>query len=88
MSGTEGIERVIRPKELFDTLQVKDVEESEKAFKYAFDFLNYMSVGDVIETTQGSYEKISEDLIHITPQINTEDMVNTLAKKRIIKFLF
>lgn len=86
MSG--DIEKTIRPKELFDMLQIKDVEEAERVFKYAFDFLSYMSVGDVLVTPTSSFEKLSDDLIHISSDINKDDMTNTLEKRRIIKFLF
>lgn len=83
-----SIEKIIKPKELFDMLQIKDVEEAERVFKYAFDFLSYMSVGDEIQTPNGTYTKISSDLIHFNQDLNKEDMVNTLEKRRVIKFLF
>lgn len=86
--STGEIEKVIRPKELFDMLQIKDVEEAERVFKYAFDFLSYMSVGDEIQTPNGKYVKLSDDLIHFQNDINKDDMANTLEKRRIIKFLF
>jgi hypothetical protein len=84
----DDVEKIIRPKELFDMLQIKDVEEAERVFKYAFDFLAYMAVGDVILTPQGEFEKLSDDLIHLRSDVNKDDMINTLEKRRIIKFLF
>jgi hypothetical protein len=86
MSG--DVIKEVRPKELFDMLQIKDVEEAERVFKYAFEFLAYISVGDIIQTPQGDFEKLSDDLIHISTSVNKDDMLNTLEKRRIIKFLF
>lgn len=81
------VERIVKPKELFKTLQFKDVEEAEKAFKYALEFLLYMSVGDVVETPSATFEKMSDELLYIKPR-TVNDVVEVLEKKRIIKFSF
>jgi hypothetical protein len=81
------VEKIVKPKELFETLKFKDVDEAESAFKYALEFLLYMNVGDVIDFPSASFEKISDELIYLKPKI-TNDLVDVLENKRIIKFSF
>lgn len=82
----ESVTRVFKPNELFSMLGVKeeDTEQAEKIFKFAYDFLNYMAVGDELRTTNVTYKKIAADNIHVDAGVDMADSIDTLNKKRII----
>lgn len=61
-----------------------DMDEAEKIFKFAFDFLNYMSVGDELQTTNVVYRKICPDSIYLDTDLDLAGTIDTLDKKRII----
>ncbi len=82
----ESVKRVFKPNELFSMLGIKEenIEDAEKVFKFAFDFLNYMSVGDELQTTNVTYRKTCADNIHLDADVDLADSIDTLDKKRII----
>ena len=80
------VKRVFRPEELFKLLGIKDagLDDAEKVFKFAFDFLNYMSVGDELHTVDAVYKKTCSDNIYIETELDLAGSIDTLEKKRII----
>ena len=81
-----SVKRVFKPNELFEMLGIKkdNLDDAEKVFKFAFDFLNYMSVGDELQTTNAVYKKTCPDNIYIETDIDLAESIDTLEKKRII----
>ena len=82
----KSVKRVFRPEELFKMLGIKEdgIDDAEKVFKFAFDFLNYMSVGDELVTTDVTYKKTCADNIYLDTKIDLAGSIDTLEKKRII----
>ena len=80
--------KIIQPKRLFRILKVKDYEEAEKVFASTVGFLVYLPIGHTIQTSTCSFQKISEDLIHISSNINSEQVINYLEKTQVVKFPF
>ena len=79
-------EKIIQPKKLFKILKLKDFEEAEKVFASTLGFLVYLPPGHTIRTSTASFRKISNDLIQITTNIDTKNLVNFLEKTNVIKF--
>ena len=65
-------------------IKEENIEDAEKVFKFAFDFLNYMSVGDELQTTNVIYRKTCADNIYLDADVDLADSIDTLDKKRII----
>ena len=82
------MDTIIQPKKLFKILKVKDFEEAEKVFASTLGFFVYLPIGHTIETSTASFHKVSNDLIQISTDIDTDNLVNFLEKTRIIKFPF
>ena len=80
------VTRVFKPLELFKMLGIKEenIDDAEKVFKFAFDFLNYMSIGDELHTTNVVYKKTCSDNIYIDTELDLAGTIDTLEKKRII----
>jgi len=81
-------DKIIQPKKLFKILKIKDYEEAEKVFASTVGFFVYLPTGHTIQTSTASFHKVSHDLIQITTNIDTSNLVNFLEKTRIIKFPF
>lgn len=82
------MDKIIQPKKLFKILKVKDYEEAEKVFASTIGFFVYLPLGHTIQTSTASFHKISNDLIQITTDIDTDNLVNFLEKSKVIKFPF
>lgn len=84
--GKQKVKRVFRPEELFTMLGIKKegLVDAEKVFKFAFDFLNYMSVGDELHTTNVIYKKTCPDNVYLDTELDLAGSIDTLDKKRII----
>ena len=80
--------KIVQPKKIFRALGVKDTEEAQNVLQVAFGFLLYLKPGEEMQTANASFSKISEDLIHIKPNIDMKDVVTSLDRKNIIKLPF
>ena len=80
------MDKIIQPKKLFKILKIKDYEEAEKVFASTVGFLVYLPEGHTIQTSTASFHKISNDLIQISSNIDTANLVNFLEKTKVIKF--
>lgn len=79
-------EKIIQPKKLFKILKIKDFEEAEKVFASTLGFFVYLPIGHKIQTSTASFHKISSDIIQISTNIDTKNLVNFLEKTNVIKF--
>jgi len=78
-------ENVIQPSKLLKILNVKDEAEAEKILNCCFGFLIYLKEGQVLKTNTASFEKISNDLIHIDAKIDIKKTVKSLEKSKFIR---
>ena len=84
---SEVVGRTLQTKQLFKMLNI-DVErheEAEKVIALTVDFLLYMAVGDSFETSSARFTKLNHDLLHIAFGVDELDVVESLAKRKIIK---
>jgi hypothetical protein len=79
-------EKIIQPKKLFRILKVKDFEEAERVFASTIGFFLYLPTGHTIRTSTASFEKLSDDLIHISSDLDTTNLNNFLEKTGTIRF--
>lgn len=77
--------QVIQPAEVFDLLGIKNSEEAHKILNFLVSFINYMSVGTELHVSCIKMTKISRDLIHINPEIDFSEVVDSLNKSMTLK---
>lgn len=77
--------KTIQPQQLFELLNVKNTEETQKVLATALAFLAYMSPGDEMQTSDLVFEKIAPDLIHIRTEVDLTTVVDSMEKKRILR---
>jgi hypothetical protein len=75
----------ITPSELFQVLDVENEEEALKVFEAAFSFLLYLKVGDELRLSSMTIKKISDDLVRVESDTSGPDVIDFLARKRIIR---
>lgn len=73
--------------DLLKSLKVKDIEDGKKIFDILVAFFSYMDVGDKISTSYINFTKIDSNLIHLDVAINSDEIVNSLEKSKIIKLI-
>ena len=80
---------IIQPRDLYKLLKIKeeDYKLADQILSNAFAFLVYMKEGDVFETSDVTFSKLSHDLIYMNAEIDSEIMTNELKNKRVIKLL-
>jgi len=74
-----------QPADFFKLLHIKHTEEAEKILSSVLAFLVYMPVGDKIETSSLSFEKLSKDLIYVDSKASLERAVESMDKNKIIR---
>jgi len=77
--------KIIQPSELFKVIDVKNTPETNRVLSTSYGFLLYMKKGDVLETSSTRFEKISDDLIHISSGLEPSDVVEALERRKLIK---
>ena len=83
-----GSYKLVQPEKIFRSLNIKNTEEAQDVLQVAFGFLLYLKSGEKVQTANATFTKISEDLIHVDPDINMRDVVSSLERKNIIKLPF
>ena len=84
----DTITKVIQPKELFKLMNIKDTDEAVKIFQIALSFLVYIKEGEAIETSHAVFIKIADNMIKVNSKLDSKYTIDSLSKKRILKFLF
>lgn len=77
--------KTIQPQQLFDLLNVKNMEEATKVLATSLSLLAYMSPGDKLETSDMTFSKISADLIHVNCNMDFSQLVDSLHQSRILR---
>lgn len=82
------VKHIVQPYEILKLLNLKnlDVTEVEKVIATTLEFLIYMRTGDELKTSFGNFEKIAHDLFHVASHVKNQDIIDTLEKRKIIKF--
>lgn len=75
----------VSPSDLFQVLEVENEEEALKVFEAAFSFLISMKAGDELRLSQSVIKKISDNLVHVEPLTSGPEVVDFLARRRIIR---
>lgn len=78
--------RIIQPNDLFKMLNLKNSEEAEYILTQVFNFLLYIRPGDVIETSNALFEKVSKDLIYTNAKVNSPAVLKSFEEKLNLKF--
>lgn len=76
----------IQPADIFSWRGIKDHEEGEKILSGFLNALLFLSPGDSIEFSQASLNKLSTDLIQIEFKMDFKQFVDSLEKRKIIRF--
>lgn len=71
---------------MFDMLNVKNFDEARRVMSHSLGLLAYLNPGDRLEITDIKFEKLSNDLIYIDSRLDLAQVVDSLEKKRILKF--
>ena len=82
---SDEIHKTFQPAEIYAMLGVRNTEEAEKVLTMAYNLINYLSVGDSIQTSVVCFTKLSPDLVYLESKINKQDVTDTLIKKKIIR---
>lgn len=77
--------KTIQPQQLFELLNVKNLEEATKVLATSLSLLAYMCPGDKLETSDMTFLKLSHDLIHIDCTTNFNQVVDNLDKSRVLR---
>jgi len=85
MSKKEEVKRVVHPQELFAMLNIKDFDSARKALITGFDFLIYMNPGDQLVMNNATFHKLDNDLFQVESNINSENVVDSLEKRKIVR---
>ena len=80
-----AVTNIIQPSSIFKMLNVKNNDDAEKVMSTTLSFLLYMKPGDILKTSNINFEKISPDLIYLDTDLNKDQMLDELSKKKIIK---
>lgn len=83
--GQSAAAKTIQPQQLFDLLNVKNMEEAHKVLATSMSLLAYMSPGDKLETSDMTFSKISVDLIHVKCNMDFNQIVDSLHQSRILR---
>ena len=75
---------ILQPSDLFELLRVKNTKETEKVLSFTINFLSYMRVGDILQTSLTTFEKVGDDLLYIDTKLNPNAVIDSLNKGRII----
>ena len=67
-------------------LNVRDFDEANRVLKTSLDFLIYMRPGDLLVTASAKFHKIGPDLIQIDPNVDAQTFMDSLHKRKVIKF--
>lgn len=78
-------EKILQPSQILEQIGVKPTEEAIKALRAGLSFLNYLLIGDSIQTSLGKYTKISEDLIHVETELSGRPIVDSLEENNIFR---
>lgn len=78
-------EKIIQPQKLLKVLNIKDEGEAEKVLQSCFGFLIYLKEGQKLVTNTATFEKISNDLIHIQSKVDVKKTVKSLEKAKYIR---
>ena len=78
-------DRVINCSDILKQLGLPVTAENERIINISFTLLNYLKVGDVIETSYGKYKKMTRDMIFIESDFSEKEIIDTLEKSNIIK---
>lgn len=86
--GTEVVTKTITPSSIFKNMKLDSLNfvEAEKVLSVALNTLIRLNVGDVLETSSGTFSKIASDLVHVDTDLNQSQIVDSLEKRKIIKF--
>lgn len=84
----EVVHKIITPSTVFKNMKLKTTNypDAEKILSVALNTLIGLNVGDVLETSSGTFTKIAPDLLHVDSNLNQEQLVDSLEKRKIIKF--
>ena len=84
---SEPVGRILQTKQLFKMLNIDADrhEEAEKIQALTIDFLLYMNVHDTFETSSSRFTKLNHDLLHIEYRADELAVVDSLARRKIIR---
>jgi len=76
---------VLQPTEIFRMLKIRDTEEAGKILDTSLKLLLYLKPGDKIKVGGVTYTKLDGDTVHIDVKVSSEEIADTLDRKRIIR---
>ena len=76
--------RTFQLADIFKLHHIKNTKEAEKVLNSILNLFLYMKTGDELEFSLARFSKLSDDIIHIEPLINSEILLDSLEKKKII----
>lgn len=79
-------DQTIQPSDLFKILNVEDNEDTRRVLSATLNFLVYLNVGDRVEISNLSFNKIGTDLIQINSKIELKSILDSFEKGCVIKF--
>lgn len=79
------IKKTIQPAYILELLNVKNIEEGKKIISTTLSFLAYLKPGESLEYSSGRFTKLSHDLIHFDNNMSSEEIFDSLEKRKVIK---
>jgi hypothetical protein len=76
---------VQQPSDIYDLLDIRNRDEADKVLAAAYSYLVYLKVGDSLQTSRLTFNKISSDIIQIEVNLDPNILIDELEAKRIIK---
>jgi len=80
--------KIVQQEKIFRSLGIRDTKEAKNVLQVAFGFLLYLKDGEKLETANATFTKVTSDLVHISPNIDMQDVVTSLDRKNVIKLPF
>lgn len=77
--------KIFQPSELFEFLNCKDTETGHKILAGTLSLLMYLKPGESLETSFGTFSKLTPDLLHIQTNVHTDVLVDELVRSKVIK---
>jgi hypothetical protein len=76
---------MLQPKDILKYINAKDVDEALRIISIAYSFLIYLQPGQSLETSNATFTKLADDVLHLETEVKSMEILNELEKNGVIR---